>query len=59
MKKYGKSAQDSVESAMHKMHQGTLKTGGSAKKVTSGKQAIAIRLSEARKKGAKAPKPKK
>jgi hypothetical protein len=34
---------------------GTLKSGGSGKKVTSRKQAIAIGLSEARRAGAKVP----
>ena len=38
----------------HKQKRGTLKTG-SGKKVTSRKQAVAIGLSEARKKGAKVP----
>lgn len=41
---------------MHKMKEGTLKSGKSNKKVTSRKQAVAIGLSEARKKGAKVPK---
>jgi hypothetical protein len=40
---------------MHEMHQGKLKSGRSGKKVTSRKQAIAIGLSEARKKGEKVP----
>jgi hypothetical protein len=40
---------------MHKRKQGTLKSGRSGKKVTSKKQAIAIGLSEARKKGKKVP----
>ena len=53
--KYGKSAQKSVERAMHKEKSGTLKSGRSGKKVTSRKQAIAIGLSEAREKGAKVP----
>ncbi len=52
---YGKSAQKSVKSAMEKEKAGTLKSGRSGKKVTSRKQAIAIGLSEARKKGAKVP----
>jgi hypothetical protein len=43
---------------MHEMKKGRLKSGRSGKKVTSRKQAIAIGLSEARKKGAKVP-PKK
>ena len=58
MAKYGKSASENVEKAMHKRKKGTLKSGKSAKKVTSKKQAIAIGLSEARKKGAKVPKKK-
>jgi hypothetical protein len=40
---------------MRKRKHGTLKSGRSGKKVTSRKQAIAIGLSEARKKGAKVP----
>ena len=58
MAKYGKKAQKSVEKAMHKKKRGKLKSGRSGKKVTSRKQAIAIGLSEARKKGAKVPKKK-
>jgi Family of unknown function (DUF6496) len=55
MAKYSKKAQDKVEQAMKEKKQGTLKSGRSGKKVTSSKQAIAIGLSEARKKGAKVP----
>lgn len=55
-KKYGEKAQESVKEAMHKMKKGTLESGKSHKKVTDKKQAIAIGLSEARKKGAKVPK---
>jgi len=55
MAKYGKKAQQSVEDAMHKYKKGTLKSGKSEKPVKSRKQAIAIGLSEARKKGAKMP----
>ncbi len=40
---------------MHEMTQDTLRSGRSGKKVTSRKQAIAIGLSEARKRGAKVP----
>jgi len=54
MAKYGKKAQKTVESAMRRKKKGTLKSG-SGRKVTSRKQAIAIGLSEARKKGAKVP----
>jgi hypothetical protein len=58
-KKYGKKAQESVKETMHKFKKGELKSGGkSKKKVTNPKQAIAIGLSEARKKGAKVPKKK-
>jgi hypothetical protein len=44
-----------VKREMHEMHEGKLKSGRSGKKVTSRKQAIAIGLSEARKKGEKVP----
>lgn len=57
-RKYGKAAQESVETAMHKMKEGKLKSGRSGKTVKSKEQAVAIGLSEARKKGAKVP-PKK
>lgn len=56
MTKYASKAQKSVEEAMHKMKAGKLESGKSHKKVTDRKQAIAIGLSEARKKGAKVPK---
>ena len=58
MAKYGKKASTSVKRAMHKKKKGTLRSGRSGKKVTSRKQAIAIGLSEARKKGAKVPRKK-
>ena len=58
MARYGKKAQSTVKKTMKKMKQGKLKSGRSGKKVTSRKQAIAIGLSEARKKGAKVPKRK-
>jgi hypothetical protein len=48
-----------VERAMHEMKHGELRSGGSGKKVTSRKQAIAIGLSEARKSGARVPPKKK
>ena len=54
MAKYGESASKTVKSAMHRRKKGTLKSG-SGTKVKSRKQAIAIGLSEARKKGAKVP----
>ncbi len=57
-RKYSKKAQESVETAMHKMKRGELKSGRSGKTVKSKEQAVAIGLSEARKEGAKVP-PKK
>ncbi|MEO6209695.1 MAG: DUF6496 domain-containing protein [Gemmatimonadaceae bacterium] len=56
-RKYGKAAGKSVERAMKKRSKGTLRSGkgGKGGKVKSRKQAIAIGLSEARKKGAKVP----
>jgi hypothetical protein len=54
MAKYGKSASKTVASAMRRRKRGTLKSGSGAT-VKSRKQAIAIGLSEARKKGAKVP----
>jgi Family of unknown function (DUF6496) len=57
---YGKAASKSVESAVRREKRGTLKSGkgGKGGTVKSRKQAIAIGLSEARKKGAKVPKKK-
>jgi hypothetical protein len=52
--KYGKSASRTVKSAMRRRKKGTLKSG-SGRRVKSRKQAIAIGLSEARKKGANVP----
>jgi Family of unknown function (DUF6496) len=54
-RKYGRAASKTVKSAMRRRKRGTLRSGRSGKKVTSRKQAIAIGLSEARKKGAKVP----
>jgi hypothetical protein len=55
--KFGKAAGKSVESAVRRKKKGTLRSGkgGKGGKVKSRKQAIAIGLSEARKKGAKVP----
>ena len=55
-RKYGKASQKKVKKVMHEYKRGKLKSGRSGKKVTSRKQAIAIGLSEARKRGAKVPK---
>ena len=54
-RKYGKKASEKVEKVMRERKRGTLRSGGSGKKVTSRKQAIAIGLSEARRAGAKVP----
>jgi hypothetical protein len=56
-RKYGKAAGKTVASAMRRKKAGTLKSGpgGKGGTVKSRKQAIAIGLSEARKKGAKVP----
>jgi hypothetical protein len=61
-RKYSKGASKSVESAMRKRKKGALKRGkgrkegGKGGKVKSRKQAIAIGLSEACRKGKKVPK---
>ncbi len=57
MAKYSRGASKNVRSTMRRRKRGTLKSG-SGKKVTSRKQAIAIGLNEARKKGAKVPRRK-
>jgi hypothetical protein len=59
-RKYRKGAGKAVKSAIHRKKKGTLKSGKGRKgrTVKSRKQAIAIGLSEARKKGAKVPKKK-
>ena len=57
-RKTSKSASKDVESVMRKRKEGTLRSGRSGKKVTSKTQAIAIGLSEARKKGKKVGKKK-
>jgi hypothetical protein len=60
-RRYSKGASKDVKSAMHRRKKGTLKSGkgGKGGKVKSRKQAIAIGLSEARKKGKKVPRKKK
>ena len=58
-RKYSKGASKKVKKALHERKRGTLKSGGSGKKVKSRKQAIAIGLSEARKEGKKVPKKSK
>ncbi len=58
MAKYSRKSQKTVESAMRKYKKGELKSGKAGKPVKSREQAIAIGLSEARKKGAKVPRKK-
>lgn len=58
-RKYSKGAQTKVKKVMEEYKSGKLKNGRSGKKVTSRKQAVAIGLSEARKKGEKVPKKSK
>ena len=55
MARYGKKAGEKVHEVMHEWKRGDLKSGGSGRKVKSRKQAIAIGLSVARKRGAKVP----
>ena len=54
-RRYSRSASKDVERAMRKRKRGKLKSGRSGKTVKSRKQAIAIGLSEARRKGKKVP----
>jgi len=60
-RKYSRSAGKDVKRAMHRKKKGKLKRGkdGKGGTVKSRKQAIAIGLSEARKKGKKVPKKRK
>ena len=60
MPRYRRAASKTVRSAMGRRKRGTLKSGrgGKGGTVKSRKQAIAIGLSEARKKGAKVPRKK-
>jgi anti-sigma28 factor (negative regulator of flagellin synthesis) len=54
-RKYSPAASESVRTEMDEMKAGKLRSGGSGKKVTNPKQAIAIGLSEARRAGKKVP----
>jgi hypothetical protein len=55
-RRYSRGASKDVRGAMRRRKKGTLKSGRSGKTVKSRKQAIAIGLSEARRKGKKVPK---
>jgi len=59
MARYGKKSQEEVKKTMRERKRGELRMGRSGKKVKSRRQAIAIGLSRARKKGAKVPTPPK
>ncbi|WP_316203248.1 DUF6496 domain-containing protein [Bradyrhizobium sp. SZCCHNS3051] len=54
-RQYSRKASAKVGRAMKKRKAGTLRSGGSGRKVKSRKQAIAIGLSEARREGRKVP----
>jgi len=54
-RRYSRKASAKVGRAIRKRKAGTLRSGRSKRKVKSRKQAIAIGLSEARKRGAKVP----
>jgi len=60
-RRYSKAASRDVEREMRKFKRGKLRSGrgGKGGRVKSRKQAIAIGLSEARKKGKKVPKPRR
>ena len=55
MGRYSKKADQTIEIAMHKFKKGELTSGKNGPRVKSRKQAIAIGMSEARKKGDKVP----
>lgn len=55
-RKYGKGSQEEVAKMMREFKKGTARSGRGHKKVTNPKQAIAIGLSKARKKGIRVPK---
>ena len=60
-RKYGRGAGTDVKNEMHRYKRGTAKSGpgGKGGRVKSRKQAIAIGLSKARKKGKKVPRKKR
>jgi hypothetical protein len=60
-RKYSRGASKEVKNEMHRYKRGTAKSGrgGKGGKVKSRKQAIAIALSKARKKGKRAPRKKR
>ncbi len=58
-KRYSPKTQEKIAKVMHEYKKGALKSGRSKTTVKSRKQAIAIGISEARKKGRKVPSRKK
>ena len=60
-RKYSRGSQDEVRREMHRYKRGTAKSGkgGKGGRVKSRKQAVAIALSKARKKGKKVPRKKR
>jgi Family of unknown function (DUF6496) len=56
-RKYSKSSQQKVATALHELKRGELHSGRTGATVKSRKQAIAIGLSEARRAGKKVPPP--
>ena len=55
-RRYSEGASDKIGDVMHEHKEGTLRSGGSGKKVRNRRQAIAIGISEARRAGKKVPK---
>lgn len=55
MARYGAKTQRKMKKVMGEYKRGSLRSGGSGKKVRSRRQAIAIGLSEARRSGGKVP----
>lgn len=55
MNKYGPKAQEEIQKTMEEYKEGKLKMGRSGKKVTDRDQAVAIGISQARKKHYKTP----
>ena len=58
-RKYSRSSRSDVKKEMHAFKRGKARSGKARKKVKSRKQAIAIGLSMARKKGKRVPKKRK
>ncbi len=58
-RKYSSGVSKDIERAMKKRKRGTLRSGRSGQKVKSRKQAIAIGLADARRKGKKVPRKKR